>query len=111
VAESIRFFFDEHVPTAVAQGRRRRGVAVVTAYEANRRGLADVDQLAYAYQAGLVLVTQDTDLLRLHARGAVHGGIVYAPQQTPIGALIQWLFLIHDVLTPDDMANHVEFIR
>jgi hypothetical protein len=109
MAEPIRYYLDEHIPTAIAHGLRRRGVAVVTTHEAGRRGLSDADQLAYAVQAGLVLVTQDTDFLRLHAAGVQHGGIAYAPQQTSSGALIRWLLLIHEVLTPAEMADHVEF--
>jgi hypothetical protein len=81
----------------------------VTAHEANRRAVADADLLAYAGQTGYVLVTQDTDFLRLHAAGAAHHGIAYAPQSTSTGALIRWLLLIHELLTPDDMTNHVEF--
>jgi hypothetical protein len=59
---------------------------------------------------GRVVVTQDADFLRLHAAGHPHGRIVYAPQQTAVGTIVRGLMLIHDVLTPEDMANHVEFI-
>ena len=39
-----------------------------------------------------------------------HRGIVYAPQQTPVGHIIRGLMLIHDVLSPEEMHNHVEFL-
>jgi hypothetical protein len=56
------------------------------------------------------MVTQDTDFLRLHAAGVSHGGIVYAPQQTPVPHMLRALMLVHDVLTAEDMIQHVEFL-
>ncbi len=57
-----------------------------------------------------VLFTQDADFLRLHARGIAHTGIAYARQQTGIGAIVRGLMLIYQVLEPDDMQNHAEFL-
>jgi hypothetical protein len=57
-----------------------------------------------------VLFTQDTDFLRLHARGIRHPGIAYARQQTPVGEMVRGLMLIYQVLEPVDMQNHVEFL-
>jgi len=57
-----------------------------------------------------VLFTQDDDFLRLHAGGAEHAGIAYAHQRTPIGKIVRSLMLIHDILEPDDMRGHVEYL-
>jgi hypothetical protein len=54
--------------------------------------------------------TQDADFLRLHASGIPHQGIVYAHQQTPASHILRSLMLLHDVLSPDDMVRHVEFL-
>jgi len=48
--------------------------------------------------------------LRLAAGGKVHPGIVYAPQHTPVGRIIQGLMLIHDLLTAEEMIGNVEFL-
>ncbi|HLI27413.1 MAG TPA: DUF5615 family PIN-like protein [Chloroflexota bacterium] len=101
---------DEHVPRAVTEGLRRRGVDVLTAQEAGLLHLMDAQHLTFARNAGRVIVTQDADFLRLHAAGHAHAGIVYAPQQTPIGAMVRGLMLIHDIVTPAEMMNHVEFL-
>lgn len=109
--ERIRFYFDEHVPQAVADGLRRRGVDVLTAQAAGRSGLPDDEQLAYATQQALVMVTMDSDYLILAAQGELHAGIAYAKQGSrSISELIQKLKLIHDVLTPAEMQNHVEYL-
>lgn len=101
---------DEHVPKAVAEGLRRRGVDVVTVQEIGLQAADDQRHLERATQEGRVVVTQDADFLRLHAAGVSHRGIVYAPQQTPVPHMLRSLMLIHDVLTPDDMVRHVEFL-
>ncbi len=73
-------------------------------------GEPDTEQLALAAAQGRVVVSQDDDYLRLHAAGVTHCGIVYAPQQTRIGELLQGLLLIYQVLEADEMINHVEFL-
>jgi len=101
---------DEHVAKSVTEGLRRRGVDVVTVQELGLQAAEDQQHLQRAAQEGRVLVTQDTDFLRLHAAGIDHRGIVYAPQQTPVPQMLRGLMLIHDVLSPDDMTRHVEFL-
>ncbi|MDW8327610.1 MAG: DUF5615 family PIN-like protein [Anaerolineales bacterium] len=73
----LRFFFDQHIPQAVAQGLRRRGVDVLTAQEADRCSLPDESQLAFAAQTGRVLVTFDADFLALAASGVRHNGLIF----------------------------------
>lgn len=101
---------DEHVPRAVTEGLRRRGVDVVTVQELGLQTAGDNQHLERAAQEGRVVFTQDTDFLRLHAAGVPHRGIVYAPQQTPVPHILRSLMLIHDVLTPEEMVRHVEFL-
>ncbi len=71
---------------------------------------SDEAHLALALEQGRVIFTQDADFLRLHAKGVSHAGIVYAHQQTPIGRIIRGLMLIYQILEPEDMFDHVEFI-
>lgn len=101
---------DEHVPEVVTEGLRRRGVDVLTVQEAGMRAADDAQHLEFAAQEGRVIFTQDADFLRLHAAGSLHRGIIYAPQHTSIKSIIQGLMFIHDVLTSEDIANHVEFL-
>lgn len=101
---------DEHVPRAVTAGLRRRGVDVVTAQEAGLHPAEDEKHLAFAVQEVRVIFTQDADFLRLHTVGVPHHGIVYVHQQTPVGHILRGLMLIHDVLPPGDMVDHVEFL-
>ena len=108
--QRIRFYADEHVATAVVRGLRQRGVDVVTVPEAGMLGAADVAHMDRARTEGRVIFTQDEDFLRLHAAGAQHAGIVYAPQGTSIGDIIRGLMLIYQILDAEEMVDHVEFL-
>ena len=68
-AASIAFLLDEYVAHAVAQALRRRGIDAETATEAGLLGATDAEFLAYARQAGRVVVTHDDDFYQrqLHA--------------------------------------------
>ncbi|MDP3028778.1 MAG: DUF5615 family PIN-like protein [Deltaproteobacteria bacterium] len=50
----LRLFIDEDVPEAVALALRLRGYDVITATEAGRKGLTDVEQLEYATSQGRI---------------------------------------------------------
>jgi hypothetical protein len=108
--DRIRFCADEHIPRAVTEGLRRRGVDVVTIQEVGMQGAEDLRHLEYAARHGRVVLTQDADFLRLHAGGVSHAGIVYVPQQTPIREILRSLTVLYDLLRPEDMIGHVEFL-
>jgi predicted nuclease of predicted toxin-antitoxin system len=101
---------DEHIPAAVVAGLRRRGINVLTSVEAGMLGAADEAQLALATRQRRVLFTQDDDFLSLHAAGIDHMGIVYVQQGASIGYMVRSLHLIFQLLSLEEMANHVEFL-
>lgn len=106
----IRYYTDEHVSNAVAAGLRRRGIDVLTTYEADILGASDKEHLVFAARHGMIVFTQDADFLRLHAAGVDHTGIVYARQHTPIGEVVRGLFLLHQVVDADEMRGAIRFL-
>ncbi len=111
MTEKIRFFFDQHIPGAVARGLRRRGVEVLTAQEAGRCGDTDLEQLEFAYENEYVVVSFDSDFLALAAGGVLHNGVAFcSATKYTIGELIYALLLVSDVLDMSDMRNHIEFL-
>ena len=107
----MKFYLDEHIPKAVAEGLRRRGIDVLTIQGAGRVGDPDRKQLAYAALKRRVLVTFDDDFLALDAAGASHSGIVFSQTgRRSVGELIESLVLIANVIEPEEMRNHIEFI-
>jgi hypothetical protein len=84
---------------------------VLTLVETGRCGLPDARQLAFAAREGRVLVSHDTDFLVLDAAGAQHAGIAWCPAaKYSVGGLTHALLLVHGLLTPADMRNHVEYL-
>lgn len=84
---------------------------MTTSYEAELLGSNDEDQLAYARSVGAVLVTQDSDFLRLAASGAAHCGIAYyLPGSRTIGELVRGLVRLHATVSPHEMTGRVEFV-
>ena len=107
----IRFHLDEHISGHIADGLRRRNIEVTTAAEAGLIGATDAAHLEFAASSGSVVVTQDDDFVKLHARGVTHAGIVYCRQQSvSIGEMLRRPILIHDLLSPEEMAGRVEFL-
>jgi hypothetical protein len=106
---------DHHVDAAITEGLRRRGIDVLTAYEDGAAQLEDADLLARATQLGRVLFSQDVDLLIIADRwlqtNREFAGLVYAHQLgITIGQAIRDRSLIGQVLDPEDMRNHIEFL-
>lgn len=83
---------------------------MLSVLEANKVGVTDEEHLAFALAERRVVVTQDDDFLRLASPGKDHAGIIYAPQYTSIGDIIQGLVLIHQVLDAEDMIGNVEYL-
>ena len=111
----IRFYADENVDERIVRGLRLRGVDVMTVYEARMIGRSDEDQLTKATSDGRVLITTDQDFLRLDRQwsleGKAHAGIIfYSQYHTSVGTCIWRVKLITDLLTPEEMMNHLEFI-
>jgi predicted nuclease of predicted toxin-antitoxin system len=111
----LRLYMDHHVPRAITNGLRLRGVDVLTAYEDGASELEDPDLLDRAAVLGRVLFTQDDDLLveatRRQQSGRTFHGIVYAHQlRASIGQCVQDLELIAAVGREKDVVNQVIFL-
>lgn len=107
---AIRFHLDENVDHAVAHGLRLRAVDVTTTTDADLLGASDEEQLAFATGEERAIVTHDPDLLRLHASGVHHSGIVFCHRNArSVGDLVRFLCLLHDCLEAADLRDRVEF--
>jgi predicted nuclease of predicted toxin-antitoxin system len=108
---TIRFHLDENCHHAIAEGLRRRGVAVTTTTAAGLLSTSDEVQAARCLAIGRVIVTQDRDFLRLNAAGVPHAGIAYCDKDTrSIGEIILGLVRIWEGLEPVEIAGRVQFL-
>ena len=112
---SLRLYMDVHVPRAITDGLRVRGLDVLTAQEDSAPRLSDPDLLDRATALGRVLFTQDRDLLRETTQrqrsGRPFAGLVYAhPLRATIGQCVRDLELIVRFGEPEDLGNRVEYL-
>jgi hypothetical protein len=106
---------DHHVPAAITEGVRRRGVDSRTVEEDGTERLPDSDLLDRATALGRVLFTQDRDLLieaaRRQQQGVAFAGVIYAPQDPAlIGRYVGDLELLCLVGEPSDFADTVIYL-
>ncbi len=112
---TLALYMDHHIPEAITSGLRRRGVDVLTAWEDETARVTDEVLLARATEVGRTLVSQDDDLLGIAAAwqtvGHPFAGLVYGHQlRLTIGQAVRDLALMAQVLEPEDMRNHIEFL-
>ena len=107
-------YADENVQAAVVAGLRRNGMDVVTAHDRGQRNTDDEILLGTATSEGRLLLTNDTDFLRIHsewlALGRPHAGIVYWPQKKLVGEVIRKLIAYAHATASDDAASTVRFL-
>jgi predicted nuclease of predicted toxin-antitoxin system len=108
---TIRFHLDENCDPRIAAGLRLHGVDVTTTPEAGLLHASDEDQLAHVVAQTRVIVTQDTDFLRIAAAGHETAGVALFPaQERTLGQIIRDLLLIWEVYEAEEMRNRVEFL-
>ncbi len=111
MTKRLRFHLDEHVNPDIALSLHRYGIDVTTTIDAKLRGQSDREQLAFAQREQRVLVTHDTDFLRLVTKDVDHFGIAYCHQTNrTIGEIVEHLILMYEVLTVQEMTGKVEYL-
>ena len=113
--QRIKIYTNESVQVAIAEGLKRRGIDARSCRDIGNYGLTDEQQLDYACKSNLVIFTHDDDFLKLSAKyiaqGKKHSGVIYSHQKDySIGECIRRIKLIVDVLSPEEMRNHIEFL-
>jgi hypothetical protein len=112
---SLKLYMDEHVPSAITEGLRQRGIDILTAQEDAKEGVDDPVLLDRATELERTLFTRDEDLLVEGARrqqcGEAFGGIIYAHQlRVTIGQCVRDLELIAGVCEPEELVNQVQYL-
>jgi predicted nuclease of predicted toxin-antitoxin system len=109
----VSLYFDVHVPRAIRDQLRRKGVDVLTAQEDNSEKLQDNELLERAVNLGRVLFTQDIRFKALaedwQRQGKSFTGLLYGHQSTAlVGKYVQDLELIAKATDAKDWENVVD---
>jgi len=110
----IHPYLDEDVSILVATLLRARGFQATTTVEASNLAATDDDQLAYAANGEMALLTHNrADFERLASRyiqeGKSHFGIIIAVRRSPQEILRRLLEILNDV-TADEFRDQVRYI-
>lgn len=110
----IRLYLDEDVHESLLPALRQHGYDVLNVRQANRRGLSDAEQLAYAVaQERTLLSFNATDYIALHlaylAEGQSHAGILVA-KQMPIGETLRRLLHFLNNFTQDEVRSQLYWL-
>lgn len=111
----VRFYFDVHVPQAVASQLGKRGIGVLTAQADHSTTLPDHALLERARHLGRVMVTSDIRFRALaeswQQSGRYFEGLVFAhPLHVTIGQMVLNLELIARAISPEEIQNQVVFL-
>ncbi len=106
---------DVHIPQAITDQLRRRGVDVLTAIEDGAATLDDDELLERALVLGRVLFTQDIRFKALaedwQRQGRHFAGLLFGHQlRGTIGQFVRDLELIAQASEPDEWLNTVEHL-
>lgn len=111
----VPLYLDVHVPQAIAEQLRRRGVDVVHAAEEGTNRLEDDERLELAGQQRRVMVTQDIRFRVMaedwQRQGRWFAGLFYGHQlATSIGRWVADLELISMASEPSEWENSVHHL-
>lgn len=85
----MKFLADEHIDAPAVEALKKIGIDVVSVQELGMRGQSDKKLLEYAENAEMVIVTRDSDFLKLHSKGAEHAGILFMTKQLSVRTTIR----------------------
>ncbi|MFA7232996.1 MAG: DUF5615 family PIN-like protein [Terrimicrobiaceae bacterium] len=106
---------DVHVPLAITEALRRRGVDVLRAQDDGAERLEDPVLLDRASVLQRILFTQDDDFFvecaKRQANAVSFFGVIYAHQLgITIGQCVRDLELVAKIYEPGDMADRIEHL-
>ena len=112
---SLALYMDEHIPSAITDELRNRGLDVLTVREDNRTGTADPIILRRAFELRRVMVTEDHDYERIAIEFWTSGedfyGIAFVVRKgTTFGLLIADLEALAACLEVDEVFNLINYI-
>lgn len=112
---AVALYMDVHVPQAITDQLRRRGVDVVTAIDDGRAAAADEELLERAGELGRVMFTQDVHFKALaeewQRQARPFAGLLFGHQLGgTIGQFVTQLELVAQASEPEEWLNVVEYL-
>ena len=111
MTEKIRFHLDENVNLQIARALEKMEIEVSTSTTEPLRTATDEAQWSYVKREGRVLITHDSDFLRIASKDFNHPGILFCRKdERSLGEIIIECASVFNNFTPDEMKGKIEFI-
>jgi predicted nuclease of predicted toxin-antitoxin system len=112
---AIRLYLDENIWRGLTEALRQHGYDALHVRDANRAGLADELQLAYAAEQGRAVLTYNIrhfiPVAELwYEAGRDHAGIVLS-EELEQGELLRRVLNLLAAVSAEEMANTVRFLQ
>ncbi len=104
----MKFLADEHIELSIVTGLRLLGIDAISVNEAGKRESDDEEILSFAKKNDRVIITRDSDFVKLHNKGAEHAGIAFIPKFLTIGKTIGEIEKVSMLF--DSLDNTIIFI-
>lgn len=109
-----KVYLDEDVDLIVGDMLRSHGFYVRSTQDASRKGKLDSDQLAYAVEHGLVIITHnrvdyEAIAVEYYESGRTHAGIIISVQRTA-KEITRRALLVLNRFTTEEMKNQLYYI-
>src|ERR1700683_3018015 len=107
----IKFHLDENVDPDIAESLRNNGIDVTVTNEVGLVSADDLVQLEYARNEERIIITHDTDFLRIASKTANHFVILFCKTEGySIGKIVLHCISIHHQRVAEDMMGWVEYL-
>lgn len=107
----IKFHLDENVDPDIAASLRTNGIDVTITNEVGLVSVDDLVQLAFARKEGRIIITHDTDFLRIAAKTSEHSGVLFCKTEGySIRKIVLHCISIHHQRVAKDMIGWVEYL-
>jgi predicted nuclease of predicted toxin-antitoxin system len=112
---ALALYMDVHVPAAITNGLRQRGIDTLTSQDDGTRTAADHALMRRATELHRVMVSCDEDFLRIAATWqaselAFVGLVSLTSGGVRIGQVIDDIELICQCMAPEEIRNQIVFV-
>lgn len=112
---SVKLYMDVHIPAAISNGLRGRGIDVLTTQQDGTTRLPDDELLDRGIELDRVIFSFDPDFLREAANrqrnGIYFSGVISAQRRKmTMAECLEQLELLCHVYEMEDMINRVEYL-
>ena len=106
----MKFLADEHIESSIVTGLNLLGIDTISINEAGKRESNDEEILSWAKDNDRVIITRDSDFVKLHKKGVEHVGIVFIPKFLAIGKIIVEIEKVSMLFESEHIKNTIVFI-